>query len=201
MTADHGSRIGEVSIPGRSPVPDILAASPKQADPLKEHIRALLAQAWSTSPQPGLEGFVLNARARSPQLRACPAALVAQVARGMRLACTDSAAPVAKAAAVPARILKARLAGSFDAPEQQRLADVMQARAIERLAEVRAGGSAGPVDAGGGEDDLDPEIDGPMYKTLLDTGRDVVEVANAATQLNRLAITKLAQIHSGRRSQ
>ena len=116
----------------------------------------------------------------------------------MRLA----AGPPAAGGAVPARILKARLAGSFDAPEQQCLADVMQARAIEQLAELRAGLQAGPVDAASrDEDDLDPEIDGPMYKTLLDTGRYVVEVANAATQLNRLAIAKLAQIHSARRSQ
>jgi hypothetical protein len=189
-----------MSVPPRSPVATVLAASPKQSEALKEHIRGLLAQAWSTNPQPDLERFVLNARSRNASLRACSAGMVAQVARDMRLAFTDSGTTVAKAAAVSARILKARLAGSFDAPEQQCFADVMQARAIDQLAAIHAGAPAGPVDDGAqDEDDLDPEIDGPMYKALLETGRDAGEQANAATQLNRLAIAEYLRLQAARR--
>jgi hypothetical protein len=123
-----------MSIPPRSPVPDILAASPKQPDALKEHIRALLAQAWSTNPQPDLERFVLNARARSAPLRACSSSVVAQVAREMRLALTNSDTTVAKAAV----LRKSWVEEGIAAPEQARRANEMTAAAIAEYTRLQA---------------------------------------------------------------
>jgi hypothetical protein len=122
----------------RSPIPDILAASPKQRDPMREDVRVRLAAAWSTHPRQDIDTFVLNARALDPALRRLTANDVLRVAREMNLRFDEQPAGVAKSTASVGRILKQELAGTFDAPEQVRLADAMMQLAAERLADMHA---------------------------------------------------------------
>jgi hypothetical protein len=124
-----------MSIPPRAPIPTTLAGSPKQPDPLREDIRARLASAWSASPMPDIDQFVLNARARNPQLRQCHPATVMAVCRAMGLQFSDSApTTVAKAAALRGAWSETDLS----APEQARRADAMNTAALAEFNRLQA---------------------------------------------------------------
>jgi hypothetical protein len=86
-----------VSVPPRAPTPTVLAASPKQTPAALEDIRQRLAAAWSTSPFPDIDSFVLNSRAHDPNLRRMAPALVMRVARGMDLDFGDTPDDLRKA--------------------------------------------------------------------------------------------------------
>jgi hypothetical protein len=121
-----------MSVMPRSPIPTILAGSPKQSPAQLEDIRQRLAAAWSTSPFPDIDTFVLNARAHDPNLRRTAPAMVMRVARSMDL--DFGASAVAKAAA----LRDAWSEPDVSAPEQARRADAMNTAALTEYNRLQA---------------------------------------------------------------
>jgi hypothetical protein len=126
-------------IPPRAPVSHILAASPKQDDPLGEDVRTRLAQAWSMSPRGDIAAFVLNARARDAHLRQCPAALVMRVARSMGLQFDDDAQDGFGFEETAGPMLKSMFSRTANtAPGQDMVATEMNRVALRVLEQIRA---------------------------------------------------------------
>lgn len=121
-----------MSIPPRSPIPTILAGSPKQSPAQLEDIRQRLAAAWSTSPFPDIDTFVLNARAHDPNLRRTAPAMVMRLARSMDL--DFGASAVAKSV----ELRKAWNEPGSAAPQQADAAEQLNRLAIAEFNRLQA---------------------------------------------------------------
>lgn len=121
-----------MSVMPRSPIPTILAGSPKQSPAQLEDIRQRLAAAWSTSPFPDIDTFVLNARAHDPNLRRTAPAMVMRVARSMDL--DFGASAVAKSV----ELRKAWNEPAITAVQQADAATAMMSAALAEYARLEA---------------------------------------------------------------
>lgn len=121
-----------MSIPPHAPIAAVLAGSPKQSPAQLEDIRQRLAGAWSTSPFPDIDTFVLNARAHDPNLRRMAPGMVMRVARSMDL--DFGASAVAKSV----ELRKAWNEAGGAAPQQADAAEQLNRLAIAEYNRLQA---------------------------------------------------------------